>query len=50
MIEIRLAVALFWRKFPKATVSAMEGMSDGDMEPQIYLLTSPAGKRCLIEG
>ncbi|OAA67805.1 Cytochrome P450 [Akanthomyces lecanii RCEF 1005] len=50
MIEIRLAVALFWRKFPKATVSAMEGMSDGDMEPQIYLLTSPAGKRCLIKG
>ncbi|KAJ3487383.1 hypothetical protein NLG97_g6423 [Lecanicillium saksenae] len=50
MIEMRLAVALFWRKFPTATVSTKEGMSEADMKPKIYLLTSPAGKRCLIEG
>ena len=49
MIEIRLGVALFFRKFPKSTVSSREGMSDADMESKIYFLNSPAGKRCLIE-
>lgn len=50
MIEIRLGVALFFRKFPKSVVSTKEGMSDEDMKSKIYFLNSPTGKRCLIEG
>ncbi|KAJ2970652.1 hypothetical protein NQ176_g8084 [Zarea fungicola] len=50
MIEIRLGVALFFRKFPKSIVSTKEGMSDEDMKSKIYFLNSPTGKRCLIEG
>ncbi|EMR82811.1 putative benzoate 4-monooxygenase cytochrome protein [Botrytis cinerea BcDW1] len=47
-IELRLATALFFRAFPEAKISTLEGMSDADMDPQIFFLLSPRGKRCLI--
>jgi hypothetical protein len=47
-IELRLATALFFRAFPAATVSTLEDMNDEDMDPQIFFLLSPKGKRCLI--
>ncbi|KXX81538.1 putative sterigmatocystin biosynthesis P450 monooxygenase STCB [Madurella mycetomatis] len=48
-MELRLAVARFFRAFPDAKISKLEGMSDGDMEQKIYFLSSPTGKRCLVE-
>ncbi|KAL5348838.1 hypothetical protein ACLOAV_006261 [Pseudogymnoascus australis] len=48
-IELRLATALFFREFPCAKVSTIEGMSDEDMDPQVFFLLSPKGKRCLID-
>ena len=48
-MEMRLATALFFRSFPDARVSSLEGMSDKDMEEQIYFLLAPKGKRCLVE-
>ena len=47
-IELRLATALFFRTFPQAEVSTLDGMHDRDMDPQIFFLLSPKGKRCLI--
>lgn len=47
-IELRLATALFFRAFPNAKVSTLEGMNDRDMDPLIFFLLSPKGKRCLI--
>lgn len=47
-IELRLATALFFREFPHANVSTIEGMNDEDMDPQVFFLLSPKGKRCLI--
>ncbi|KAK3936112.1 cytochrome P450 [Diplogelasinospora grovesii] len=48
-MELRLATALFFRRFPNARVSEMEGMCDEDMQPSIYFLLGPKGKRCLIQ-
>lgn len=48
-LELRLAVARFFIEFPGAEVSALEGMSDEDMEPKIFFMMAPKGKRCLIE-
>lgn len=48
-LELRLASARFFRAFPNAKVSALEGMCDGDMEQITYFLAPPKGKRCLIE-
>lgn len=48
-MELLLATALFFRKFPKARVSGKEGMCDEDMEAEIYFLVFPKGRRCLIE-
>jgi len=48
-MELRLATALFFRAWPRARASRREGMSDSDMEPIIFFLLSPKGKRCLIE-
>jgi len=48
-MELRLAAALFFRTYPQSRVSHLEGMSEADMEPIIYFLLSPKGKRCLIE-
>ncbi len=48
-IELRLATALFFRSFPDAKVSTLEGMSDKDMTQVAYFLLAPKGKRCLVE-
>lgn len=47
--ELRLATARFFRTFPDAKVSTLEGMKDSDMEQMLFFLASPKGKRCLIE-
>lgn len=49
MIELRLAVTGFFRRFPHATASRVEGMSDADMDMQIFLAMSPRGNRCLVQ-
>lgn len=46
--ELRLATTLFWRTFPNSTVSTKEGMSDKDMDPDLFFLMSPKSHRCLI--
>ncbi|KZL68265.1 cytochrome p450 [Colletotrichum incanum] len=48
-MEMRLAVAHFFRAFPNAVVSKKEGMSDQDMRPQQFFLLQPEGGRCLID-
>ncbi|KAI1340199.1 cytochrome P450 [Xylariaceae sp. FL0016] len=48
-IELRLAVARFFKAFPNAKVSTKEGMSGKDMDKKLYFLIAPAGGRCLIE-
>ncbi|GAB1315575.1 hypothetical protein MFIFM68171_05785 [Madurella fahalii] len=48
-MELRLAAAQFFRAFPDAKISGLEGMSDEDMEQKIYFLSMPKGRRCLIE-
>ncbi|TQS33311.1 hypothetical protein Golomagni_06349, partial [Golovinomyces magnicellulatus] len=48
-IELRLAAAMFFIKFPDSETSALEGMSDEDMKPSIFFITNPKGRRCLIE-
>ncbi|KAF5878449.1 putative benzoate 4-monooxygenase cytochrome protein [Botrytis fragariae] len=47
-IELRLSTAIFFRASPYAKVSTLDGMNDGDMDPHIFFLLSPKGKRCLI--
>lgn len=49
-IELRLATALFFRRFPEALVSTKEGMNDDDMIMKCFFLMAPSGHRCLIEG
>ncbi|KAI0114408.1 cytochrome P450 [Nemania sp. FL0031] len=48
-IELRLGIARFFRAFPNARVSALEGMSEKDMIPTLFFLAQPQGHRCLIE-
>ncbi|PHH62836.1 hypothetical protein CDD81_6636 [Ophiocordyceps australis] len=48
-IELRLATARFFLAYPNAKVSDREGMSDRDMDPTVFFLFSPSGRRCLIE-
>ncbi|KAL0931107.1 benzoate 4-monooxygenase cytochrome [Colletotrichum truncatum] len=48
-IELRLITARFFRNFPNATVSELEGMCDKDMEPALHFLMAPSGHRCLIK-
>lgn len=48
-IELRLAVARFFRTFPHAKVSTREGFTDDDMYQMLFFLAPPKGKRCLIE-
>ncbi|KAI1075139.1 cytochrome P450 [Whalleya microplaca] len=47
--ELRLATTLFFRQFPHATISKLEGMSDEDMEPALYFIMNPKGHRCLVQ-
>lgn len=49
MIELRLGTAIFFRRFPEAKMSNLEGMSDKDMEPLWYFVLSPKGRRCLVQ-
>jgi hypothetical protein len=48
-MELRLATARFFRAFPSASVSSLEGMSEEDMELRAYFLLTPKGGRCLIQ-
>lgn len=48
-MELRLGVAHFFRTFPNSKMSALEGMTDDDMEQTTYFLAPPKNKRCLIE-
>ncbi|KAI1498889.1 putative cytochrome P450 [Biscogniauxia marginata] len=48
-VELRLATARFFRAFPNARVSTVEGMSNADMVPEEYFLIAPSGHRCLIQ-
>ncbi|KAJ5993933.1 hypothetical protein N7451_009657 [Penicillium sp. IBT 35674x] len=48
-IELRLATALFFRRFPRAKISSSEGMSGEDMVMKAFFLMAPQGHRCLIE-
>ncbi|KAK7947105.1 Cytochrome P450 monooxygenase azaI [Apiospora aurea] len=48
-LEIRLAAARFFHRFPDVEISSLEGMSDDDMEAQWYFVLTPKGKRCLIQ-
>ncbi|CAJ2512514.1 Uu.00g055290.m01.CDS01 [Anthostomella pinea] len=49
LMELRLATTRFFRAFPNATVSGLDGMSDADMEAELYFLIIPKGHRCLIQ-
>lgn len=48
-IELRLATALFFRRFPQARISHSEGMSSDDMIMKAFFLMAPQGHRCLVE-
>ncbi|KAI1758847.1 putative cytochrome P450 [Hypoxylon sp. FL1150] len=48
-MELRLATALFFTRFPNAKPSQKEGFCDEDMEADMYFLMSPKKKRCLID-
>ncbi|KAJ5671123.1 hypothetical protein N7507_000250 [Penicillium longicatenatum] len=48
-IELRLATALFFRRFPQAKISSSEGMSSDDMVMKAFFLMAPQGHRCLVE-
>ncbi|KAI1769943.1 putative cytochrome P450 [Hypoxylon cercidicola] len=48
-MELRLATARFFTRFPNAKVSRREGFTDEDMEPEMYFLMGPKNKRCLME-
>lgn len=48
-MELRCATTHFFRRWPQASVSSREGMSDGDMGQEAWVFMSPSGRRCLIE-
>ncbi|KAH7038349.1 cytochrome P450 CYP684A2, partial [Microdochium trichocladiopsis] len=48
-IELRLGIAHFFRAFPNAKVSTLEGMSDDDMKLALHFISSPQYHRCLID-
>ncbi|KAL5333391.1 cytochrome P450 [Aspergillus crustosus] len=48
-MELRLALALFFKSFPKAKLSTKAGMLEQELEMKIYFLVSPKGHRCLME-
>jgi cytochrome P450 len=49
LMEMRLAVAGFFRAFPNAKISARDGFNDEEMEQVIFFLMFPKGKRCMIQ-
>ena len=48
-MEIRMGLARFFLAFPNARMSDTEGMAETDMDPLIYFLLLPKGRRCLIQ-
>ncbi|KAI1809246.1 cytochrome P450 [Poronia punctata] len=48
-MELRIGAARFFKAFPGAKISAVEGMSDEDMRPELFFLANPTGHRCLVE-
>lgn len=48
-MELRLATALFFTRFPDSQPSTLEGMCEDDMKQRQYFLMAPDGKRCLME-
>lgn len=48
-MQLRLAAARFFKTFPRAVHTSLEGMTDDDMELEAYLISNPRGMRCLIE-
>ncbi|KAJ0418321.1 cytochrome P450 [Aspergillus carlsbadensis] len=48
-MELRIATARFFQKFPTARLSTKEGMSAEDMESVCYFLMAPKGHRLLLE-
>ncbi|KAI0469972.1 cytochrome P450 [Xylariaceae sp. FL0804] len=48
-VEMRLGIAHFFRAFPNAGVSTLEGMQDKDMEQLLYFVSGPRSHRCLIK-
>lgn len=48
-MELRLGTVKFFREFPRAVMSSKNGMCDDDMEPLLFFLVAPKGKRCLID-
>ncbi|KAK7178225.1 sterigmatocystin biosynthesis P450 monooxygenase STCB-like protein 7 [Paraphaeosphaeria sporulosa] len=48
-LELRIATAKFFRTFPNAKVSTLDGFKDADMEQFINFISYPKGKRCLIQ-
>ncbi|KAJ5219719.1 hypothetical protein N7468_008923 [Penicillium chermesinum] len=48
-MELRLATAMFFRRFPHAHMSSREGMTTDDMEMKAWFLMTPKGGRCLME-
>ncbi|KAI2465630.1 putative cytochrome P450 [Annulohypoxylon bovei var. microspora] len=48
-MELRLATARFFTRFPNAKVSQLEGFTDDDMDPILFFLMQPKNQRCLIE-
>jgi cytochrome P450 len=48
-IELRLGLAYFFRAFPNARVSTLEGMTNDDMKQALHFISSPQHHRCLIE-
>lgn len=48
-MEMRLGTAIFFRRFPEAKMSTLEGMSNDDMDIAFHFVLSPRGKRCLVQ-
>ncbi|KAI2610810.1 putative cytochrome P450 [Hypoxylon fragiforme] len=48
-MELRLATARFFTRFPNSEVSRLEGFTDDDMQEKMFFLTAPKGQRCLID-
>ncbi|KAJ5087693.1 hypothetical protein N7456_011309 [Penicillium angulare] len=48
-IELRLATALFFSRFPNASISTKDGMCEEDMIMKAFFLMAPQGHRCLVQ-
>lgn len=51
-MELRLAVAMLYKQFPKGldVAEGVNGMGEEDMRQVNYFLVQPAGHRCLMKG